>query len=174
MKVRRVLALLAVASLMATLASAPAAEAQVDQAALIAQIRDAIEARGGGHFVTPVPGSRSGIIAVDTSSSLFFFLERGSIRGSAIDEFYSAYDVGDMDGAYSAFLGNAIMMIRATDYGWNGVGVPMTTASGSEIDDILFKDVGGTFGRAAEITDEDVAEIVGMLETVLAALEAQS
>lgn len=145
--------------------------AQTEQEALITQIRDAVEARGGGHFVTPMPNSRSGIIAVDTSSSLYFFLERGSIRGSAIDDFYAAYEGGDMDGAYSAFLGSAIMIVRATDYGWNGIGVPMTTSAGAEISDILFKDVGGQFSRAAEITPDDIDAYVEMLETVLAALQ---
>lgn len=135
------------------------------------RIHDAIEARGGGPFVTPLPDSRSGIVAVDTSRALYFFLERGSIRGQAINDFYAAYDSGDLGAAYSEFLGNAIMMVRATDYGWNGIGVPMTTDSGSEIQDIVFKDIGGSFARAEEITQDDVDEYVELLEIVLAALE---
>lgn len=158
-------------TLAAMASAASGVGAQEDQQAMIVRIRDAIEARGGGHFVTPVPGSRSNIIAVDSTSSLYFFLERGSIRGSAMESFYAAYDTGDMEKAYSAFLGGAIMMQRVTDYGWNGLGVPMATQTGNEINDVMFKDVGGTFARAPEITQEDLDNYVALLQAVLDALE---
>lgn len=145
--------------------------AQENQDVLLSRLQELIADRDEGHFVTPIPGSRSGVIAIDPTSSLYFYLERGSIRGSAINDFYAAYDSGDMETAYTAFLGSAIMTMRATDYGWNGLGNPMTTEAGTEIDDVLFKDVGGAFSRAQEITDEDVETYVALLETVVAALE---
>lgn len=168
---RRRYPLVALTIVSVLLVIATTARAQDDQETMITHIRDLIAARGGGHFLTPVPGSRSNVIAVETDSSLYFYLERGSIRGSAIDEFYAAYDSGDMEAAYSTFLSSAIMMQRVTDYGWNGLGVPMTTESGREIDDILFKDVGGTFARAPEITEEDLQNYVSLLQAVLDALQ---
>ena len=77
-----------------------------------------------------------------------------------------------MEAASLIFSGNAIMTVRATDYGWNGLGVPWVTDSGSEVDDILFKDMGGTFRRADEISEEDLAGYEGMLDAVLVALES--
>ena len=114
-------------------AGAGSAPAQSDEAASLLQRIQELTEGSTGRFLTPVPDSRSIVLAIDTSTPLFFYLERGSIRGSAIDTFYSALETGDMDAAYDAFIRNAIMTVRVTDYGWNGLGTPMTTESGTEV-----------------------------------------
>ncbi len=149
-----------------------AASGQEDQAALAERVRELVQGSGGAVFVTPAPGSRSTIIVVDTSVSLFLFLSRGSIRGNAIDEFYQALNSGDMTAAQRSFNTHAIMTLRATDYGWNGLGEAYMTSSGTEVNDILFKDVGGVFARAEEITSEDVATYGELLRAIIAALES--
>lgn len=148
------------------------ADAQEDQAALAERVRELVGATGGKVFVTPAPGSRSTIIVVDTSVSLFLFLSRGSIRGNAIDEFYAALNSGDMGAAQRAFNTHAIMTLRITDYGWNGLGNPFTTDSGAEISDIVYKDIGGTFARAEEVSQEDIDAFGELMQAVVDALES--
>ncbi len=152
------------------LGSASAAQ-DADQKALLGRIRELMEASGQTRFVTPTPGSRSVILAIDVSTPLYMFLERGSIRGAAIDDFYQAHDAGDIDTAFEAFRVAVIPTVRVTDYGWNGLGVAMTTDSGNQIADIVYRSVEGVFRRATEITDQDVANYVAALETVIQALE---
>jgi len=160
-----------------------AASAQEDETALLKQIKELMEARGMTRFVSPMPDSRSAVVAVDVSRDLYFYLERGAIRGTGIDDFYTAMDSGDMEHAYEAFLANSIMILRVTDYGWNGLGVPMKTeARGSgrdrqesrEVPDALFKTVDGAFTRAQTITPEDVAGYEELLRTVLSMLQQSS
>ena len=154
--------------------AAPQAEAQ-DLAAKAQRVRQLVQAQGHTRYLVPAPGSRSTVISVDVSTELFFFLERGSIRGSRrMQSFYDAIEAGDMEAASQAFTANAIMTLRATDYGWNGLGVPWVVESGAEINDLLFKDMGGTFRRADEITAEDLTKYEGMLDAVLEALESES
>ena len=154
------------------LGSDVAVNAQEDQSVLTERIRELVEATGGAIFVTPAPGSRSTIIVVDTGVPLYLFLSRGSIRGNAIDEFYQALNSGDMIAAQRAFNTNAIMTMRATDYGWNGLGNPYVTASGTEVNDTLYKDVGGVFARAEEVSQEDIDAYRGLLQAVIDALES--
>lgn len=151
--------------------AAPQAAAQ-DLGAKAQRVRELVQAQGHSRYLVPAPGSRSTVISVDVSTGLFFFLERGSIRGPAVQSFYEALDAGDMEAAERVFTANAILTVRATDYGWNGLGVPWITDSGAEISDILFKDMGGTFRRADEITDDDLTYYEGMLDAMLAALES--
>jgi len=151
--------------------AAPQAQAQ-DLGAKAQRVRELAQAKGYTQYLLPAPGSRSTVISVDVSTGLFFFLERGSIRGPAVQSFYDALEAGDMEAASQVFTANAIMTLRATDYGWNGLGVPWIADSGAEINDILFKDMGGTFRRADEIDDEDLSNYEGMLDAVLAALES--
>jgi len=154
--------------------AAPASSVQDDQLAMLDRIKDLLAARGETRFVAPMPGSRSTVVAIDISRALYVYLERGAIRGSAIDDFYAAYEAGDTNAAYDTFLSSAIMVLRATDYGWNGFGTPMTTGSGRDerqIPDVLFKDNGGVFSRAPEITDEDIAGYVELLQTVIQLVE---
>ena len=146
------------------------AQAQ-DLAAKTERVRELVQAQGHSKFLTPAPGSRSTIISVDVSTALFFFLERGSMRGDAVQAFYDAVEAGDMEAASQAFTGSAIMTMRATDYGWNGLGVPFTTNTGAEIGDILFKAEGGAFVRAETISEEDLSNYEELLDAVLAALE---
>jgi len=153
--------------------AAPQTEAQ-DLGAKAQRVRELVQAQGHSRYLIPAPGSRSTVVSVDVSTGLFFFLERGSMRGAAVQSFYDAIEAGDMEAASQIFTANAIMTVRATDYGWNGLGVPWIADSGAEIDDILFKDVGGTFRRAEQITDEDLANYEVMLDAVLAALESNS
>jgi hypothetical protein len=150
----------------------PASElAAQDLEAKTVRVRELVQATGQDKFLIPAPGSRSTVISVDVSTALFFFLERGSMRGDAVQTFYDALASGDMEAASHVFTGSAIMTMRATDYGWNGLGVPLTTSSGNEINDILFKDMGGTFRRTETIDAEDLARYEEMLDAVLAALE---
>lgn len=153
-----------------------AQDPNADQLTLIKRIKELLAENGQTRFVAPLPGSRSAVVSVDTSRELYFYLERGSIRGSSIDVFYEALASGDVQQAYDAFVSNAILILRVTDYGWNGLGVPIKTGSGRnsrEIPDVLFKDVGGVFSRAAEITEEDVAVYVELLEVVLQQLQGE-
>lgn len=151
-----------------------AQDAAGEQVALINRIKELLAESGRTRFVSPLPGSRSAVVSVDTSRDLYFYLERGSIRGSSIDGFYAAMESGDAQAAYDAFVGSAIMILRVTDYGWNGLGVPIQSGSGRDVrdvPDVLFKDVGGAFARVAEVTAEDVAAYVELLQTVIQMLE---
>jgi len=151
--------------------AAPPTEAQ-DLGAKAQRIRELVQAKGHSRYLTPAPGSRSTVISVDVSTGLFFFLERGSIRGPAVQSFYDAIEADDMEAAAQLFTANSILTVRATDYGWNGLGVPWIADSGAEINDILFKDMGGTFRRADQIDDEDLTKYEEMLDAMLAALES--
>lgn len=160
------------ALLMVATSLAPAVAAQdAGSEAKLERIRELMEVREQTRLVTPLPGSRSVIVVADISTPLFFFLERGSIRGSAIDQFYEAYESGDAEAAYGSFLRNSIMTLRITDYGWNGLGEPMVTEAGSEIQDNLFRNVEGVFARVSEITEEDRASYQELLDALLTVLE---
>jgi hypothetical protein len=156
------------------LSAAPATSTFDEQMAMLEEIKGLLAATGETRFVAPLPGSRSAVVAVDVSRDLYFYLERGSIRGSAIDGFYEAYESGDTAAAYDAFISSAIMMLRATDYGWNGLGNPMTTGKGRDerqIPDVLFKDIGGAFSRTPEISAEDIAGYEELMQTVIQLLQ---
>jgi hypothetical protein len=66
--------------------------------------------------------------------------------------------------------------LRISDYGWNGLGVPLERQDGSGefIQDRLYKNTEGVFGPA-EVTAEDSATYLEYIETILIpALEAGS
>lgn len=147
------------------------ASAQDDQEALLGRLRELMKGAGYTRLAMPLPGSRSVILVADVSAPMYFFFERGSIRGSAIDTFYAAYEAGDVDAAFEAFRSSALPTARVTDYGWNGLGVPMETQSGNEIGDILYRSVEGVFRRAPAILADDVAKYVEALRSVIAVLE---
>jgi len=111
------------------------------------------------------------LVAIDVTAPMYVYLERGSIRGSAIDTFYKAYDAGDMAAAYQAFRSAAVPTARVTDYGWNGLGVPWITDEGAEIGDILYRSVNGVFARAPEITAKDIGNYIAALHILVDALE---
>ncbi len=148
------------------------ADAQEDQQVLVERVRELVGATGGTVFVMPAPGSRSTIIVVDTSVSLYLFLSRGSIRGNVIDEFYEQLNSGDMAAAERAFNTNAIMTLRVIDYGWNGLGNAFVTDSGTEVNDMVYKDVGGVFTRAEEVSQEDIDTFGSLLRAVIDVLES--
>lgn len=154
------------------LVAVPPVQAQ-DLGAKAQRVRDLTQAKGHERYLVPAPGSRSTVISVDVSTGLFFFLERGSMRGDVVQDFYDAIEAGDVAAASKLFTANANMSVRATDYGWNGLGVPWIADGGTVVNDMLFKDIGGTFRRADEITAEDLARYEEMLDAVLAALESR-
>lgn len=141
-----------------------------DVAAVLDQIKELFAARESKQLVTPIPGSRSSILAAD-ATAVFLYLEQGSIRGDAIDTFYEQYNAGDMQAAYRTFTQNNVATLRASDYGWNGLGAPLTTASGSEINDVYYRVVDGIF-RQSEISSEDTGRYLELLrDVVLPALQ---
>ena len=66
---------------------------------------------------------------------------------------------------------NALMTVRATDYGWNGLGQPMLTDSGAEISDLYYRDAGGVFRRIADISSADIANYKELLQTIATGLD---
>ena len=154
---------------LAITAASAAQDAEVD--ALLGRIRDAMASSGSTRFVMPLPGSRSIVLAIDTTTPLYFFLERGSIRGSSIDEFYTHLEGGDTEAAYKVFMRNALMTVRAIDYGWNGLGQPMLTDSGAEISDLYYRDAGGVFRRIVDISSADIANYKELLQTIATGLD---
>lgn len=163
---RRPLVYIFIAALVATLVPAPA-NSQDSSEELLARVKELFAARENKRIVTPLPGSRASVLAADGSSDFFLYVERGSIRGQdTIDTFYERLDAGDMDGAYEVFLQSQIVTLRVSDYAWNGLGVPFTTPAGAEIPDVYYRVVDGIF-QASEITEENKAEYLELLRTVL-------
>lgn len=147
------------------LAPAMVVAAQGGAADTVARVQQLFEQSDVKRVVAPAPGSRSIIVAIDGSSPLYLFLERGSIRGGAIDTFYEQYEAGDYAAAYQTFVQNSTIVLRASDYGWNGLGNPLTTESGAQVEDMFYKVSGGMF-QMAEVTEEDVSQYEQMLEEV--------
>lgn len=146
-------------------APAVVAAAQGGAADTVARVQQLFEQSDVKRIVAPAPGSRSVIVAIDGSSPLYLYLERGSIRGGAIDTFYEQYEAGDYAAAYETFVQNSTMVLRASDYGWNGLGNPLTTESGAQVDDMFYKIKAGMF-QMAEVTEEDLSQYEQMLEEV--------
>ena len=142
------------------------ATAQDEIEELLDQVEDLFDDTELELLVTPIPRSRSVILVVNGASDFFLYLERGSIRGDAIDTFYQQLEAGETDAAYSTFQQHSLVSVRISDYGWNGLGVPMITPTGNEIGDVYFRVVEGVF-RQAEITDEAKQDYVVMLRDVL-------
>lgn len=133
---------------------------------LVQRVQKLFDASERGRVVAPAPGSRSIIVAVDGSSPMYLYLERGSIRGNAIDTFYDQYESGELDAAYQTFLQNSTIVMRMSDYGWNGLGNPMVTEEGTEIDDVFYTVTEGRF-QMTEPSQEDVEQVEEMLETIV-------
>lgn len=148
---------------------------QQDAEALIGRLRELLQATESKMIIVPFPNSRSRILKADGSSDYFLYLERGNLRGSdTMDDFYAKLAAGDMEGANDVFTRHSLVSLRISDYGWNGLGVPMMRedGSGGSIADRLYKNNEGVFG-AAEPTPEDVATYLEYIETILIpALEA--
>lgn len=150
---------------------------QQDAEALVGRLRELLQATESKIIIVPFPNSRSRILKADGNSQYFLYLERGNLRGSeTMDDFYAKLLAGDMEGANDVFLRHSMVSLRISDYGWNGLGVPMMRQDGSEeyIADRFYKNNEGVFG-AAEPTPEDVATYLEYIETILIpALEARS
>ena len=144
-----------------------------DAGAVLQRVNELFEATGLTRALTPMPGSRSVVFTAEASAVMFLFVERGSLRGNAIDTFYSELEAGDVEAAYTTFNRNSIVSMRATDYGWNGLGQPLATESGTEVQDILYRVEESVF-RRVDVTAEDADEYLGLLRDVLIPwLEAQ-
>lgn len=134
--------------------------------ATLSRARDLFAARESKRVVTPVPGSRSIVVAFDGSSDFYLYVERGSIRGNAIDTFYEQLEAGQTDEAYNTFVQNSVVTMRVSDYGWNGLGRSLTTESGSEIADVYYTVTEGIFQRV-DPSDEEKATYQELIHDVL-------
>jgi len=156
---------------------ANATEGEQDAEAIVARFRELLAASGSHLLIVPFPNSRSRILKADGSADFFLYVERANLRGNdTIEQFYAALDAGDTVAANDIFVQHSLVSMRISDFGWNGLGVPMPPASegGNEIHDRFFRNVEGVFGPA-EITDEDAATYLEYIETILIpALEGRS
>ncbi len=138
-----------------------------DAEATMARLRELLDATESKRAAVAFPNSRSRILTVDGNSDFFLYLERGNLRGTeAIDTFYEQLGAGDVNGAYETFVQNSLVTMRVSDFGWNGLGVPMITEADVEIQDRFFRTVEGVF-RAAEVTPEDAATYLEFIGDIL-------
>ena len=155
---------------------AVADDGQQDADAIISRLKELLAATDTKAIVAPFPDSRSRILKVDGTSDFFLYIERGNLRGmEPMNNFYAALESGDMALAIELFTRHSLVSLRASDYGWNGLGVPMERTDGSgQIQDRLYKTVEGAFGQT-EIGPEDQQMFLEYIETILIpALEAGS
>jgi hypothetical protein len=143
------------------------ANGQKDAAAVVTRFRELLGQQDSKLVIVPFPNSRSRILKADGSSDFFLYLERGGLRGTeAMDSFYAALDAGDIAAADQLFMAHSLVSLRVSDFGWNGLGVPMATEGGTEIEDRLYKNVEGVFGPA-DVSAEDAATYLEYIETIL-------
>ncbi len=149
--------------------SAVASGGQQDADAVIGRLKELLDGTETKIFLTPFPNSRSRILKVDGSSDFFLYIERGNLRGTdTIDQFYAALEAKDMTAANDIFIRQSLVSLRISDYGWNGLGVPLERQDGSGefIEDRLYKNTEGLFGPA-DVSDEDSATFLEYIETIL-------
>ena len=145
--------------------------------AILGRLKELLAATETKVIVVPFPDSRSRILKADGTSDFFLFLERGNLRGmEPMSQFYAALESGDMELAVELFSQNSLTSLRASDYGWNGLGVPMERTDGSgQIQDRLYKTMEGVPFGQVDITPEDTQTFLEYIETILIpALEAGS
>ena len=145
---------------------------QQDAEALISRLRELLLATETKVIVVPFPNSRSRILMADGNAEFFLYIERANLRGTEeISVFYAALESGDMVAAADVFTRHSMVSLRASDYGWNGLGVPFERPDGSDqiIEDRLYKTAGGVFGRV-EITAEDAARLRDEIRSLRAGL----
>ncbi len=167
----RVLSAVAAILFVSLSASSPvlARGAQQDAEALLGRLRELLQATESKILLVPFPNSRSRILKADGSSEFFLYLERGNLRGTeTMDQFYAALEANDMGVANDVFTRHSLVSLRVSDYGWNGLGVPMERqdGSGESIQDRFYKNVEGLFGPA-EPSAEDMATYLEYVETIL-------
>ncbi len=139
-----------------------------DVEAILGRLRELLAATETKVVIVPFPNSRSRILKADGNADFFLYIERGNLRGTEeMALFYAALDAGDTAGADDVFMRHSLVSMRASDYGWNGLGVPMERADGGgPIEDRLYKTAGGVFGKA-DITPEDAETFLEYIETIL-------
>ena len=144
-------------------------DGQQNADAILGRLKELLAATETKVIVVPFPDSRSRILKADGTSDFFLFLERGNLRGmEPMSSFYAALESGDMELAVELFSQNSLTSLRASDYGWNGLGVPMERSDGSgQIEDRLYKTMeGAPFGQV-DITPEDTQTFLEYIETIL-------
>jgi hypothetical protein len=168
--VRVVLALVAIALLSQSAgAAAQAGGSGQDQAAIVARLKELLQATETKMIIVPFPNSRSRILKADGNSDFFLYLERGNLRGTEqMNDFYAKLEAGDLAGANDVFTRHSLVSLRISDYGWNGLGVPYEREDGSGefIEDRLYKNNEGLFGPA-EPTEEDIATYIEYIQDIL-------
>ena len=167
MRLFLVFAAIGVGSLIGGVA-AVADDGQQDAEALLGRLRELLAATETKVVIVPFPNSRSRILMADGGSDFFLYVERANLRGTEqMDAFYAALDAGDTAGAADVFTRHSMVSMRASDYGWNGLGVPMERADGGgQIEDRLYKTADGVFGKV-DITPEDAEMFLEYVETIL-------
>lgn len=168
--VRILLSIVALAVLSLPLATTVrASDGQQDAEALVGRLRELLAAAETKVIIVPFPNSRSRILKADGSSDFFLYVERGNLRGNEqMNDFHTKLEAGDMAGANDVFTRHSMVSLRISDYGWNGLGVPLQREDGSGefIQDRLYKTTEGVFGPA-EPSDEDIATYLEYIETIL-------
>ena len=137
--------------------------------AIISRFRELLAATETNIIIVPFPNSRSRILKVDGNSDFFLYMERGNLRGTQqMEDFYAALEAGDMEAANDVFTRHSLVSLRISDYGWNGLGVPLQREDGSGefIQDRLYKNNEGLFGPA-DPSDEDKTSYLEYIETIL-------
>ena len=147
---------------------AAADDGQQDAEAIVARLQELLAATDTKIFIVPFPDSRSRILKADGRSDFFLYIERGNLRGTdEMAAFYAALESGDITAADEVFTRHSVVSLRASDYGWNGLGVPMDRMDGSgQIQDRLYKNNAGLFGPA-DITSEDSDTYLEYIHTIL-------
>ncbi len=148
---------------------AVADDGEQDAEALISRLRELLRATETKVIVVPFPNSRSRILLADGNADFFLYIERANLRGTEeMNVFYAALEAGDMAAAADVFMRHSMVSLRASDYGWNGLGVPFERPDGSDqmIEDRLYKTANGVFGRV-DITAEDAEMFLEYIETIL-------
>jgi len=168
--VRVVLAILAVALLsQSAVVALPAGNGEQDQEAIVKRLQELLAATESKMIIVPFPNSRSRILKADGNADYFLYLERGNLRGNdQMNEFHALLEAGDMAGANDIFTRHSLVSLRISDFGWNGLGVPMLRddGSGESIEDRLYKNNEGMFGPA-QPTQEDIDTYIEYIETIL-------
>ena len=148
---------------------AVADDGEQDAEALISRLRELLRATETKVIVVPFPNSRSRILLADGNADFFLYIERANLRGTEeMNVFYAALEAGDMAAAADVFTRHSMVSLRASDYGWNGLGVPFERPDGSDqiIEARLYKTANGVFGKV-DITAEDAEMFLEYIETIL-------
>lgn len=167
----RILLAIVVLVMLSVLTGAPvrAAGGQHDAEAVVARLHELLAATDTKMIIVPFPNSRSRILKADGRSDFFLYIERGALRGNEqLNDFHTKLAAGDIAGADDVFTRHSLVSLRISDYGWNGLGVPLARddGSGEFIQDRLYKNMEGVFGPS-DPDEEDIATYLEYIETIL-------